>query len=129
MNPVIGIMTDEEAMYELLAKFLGKEGYRTRQVISDSSDLGELALVILAPTRNPSRSRSWFDNLKRIKPTVLIVQCCDEDYADMDDSVVLLKERPLNLRHLSDTIRTTLEKSGRQAFSPRGKMRNVPVGK
>ncbi len=107
----LGIVTDEEAMFELLDKFLGKEGYKTRRVVSDASETRDLALVILAPTRNPSRSRSWFDNLNRVKPAVLIVQCCDEDYADVDKRVILLKERPLNLRHLSDTIRQTLERT------------------
>lgn len=106
----LGILTDEEPMYELLNKFLDKEGYETRRVMSDVSDVRDLPLVILAPTRNPSRSRSWFDNLNRVKPAVLIVQCCDEDFADVDKRVILLKERPLNLRHLSDTIKQTLER-------------------
>ncbi len=108
----VGIMTDEEAMFELLTKFLEKEGYETRRVSTDASEAMDLPLVILAPTRDPSRSRSWFANLKKRKPAVLVVQCCDEDYADVDTNVVLLKERPLNLRQLSETIRKTLEKSG-----------------
>ncbi len=116
---VLGIMTDEEAMFELLTKFLGKEGYKTKRVSSDASDARDLALVILAPTRDPSRSKSWFENLRKTKPTVLVVQCCDEDYSDADNDVILLKERPLNLRQLSDTIRWTLEKSGRQTIPSR----------
>ena len=107
----VGIVTDEEAMYELLYKFLDKEGYEARRVPSDTSDAGDLALIILAPTRNPSRSRRWFDNLNTTKPAVLIVQCCDEDYADVDSDVVLVKDRPLNLRQLSSTIKQTLEKT------------------
>ncbi len=108
----VGVMTDEEALFELLTKFLGKEGYETRRVSTDASEVIDLPLVILAPTRDPSRSRSWFANLKKRKPAVLVVQCCDEDYADVDTNVVLLKERPLNLRQLSETVRKTLEKSG-----------------
>ena len=109
----VGIMTDEEAMFELLTKFLGKEGYDTRRVSADASEVMDVPLVILAPTRDPSRSRSWFANLKKRKPAVLVVQCCDEDYADVDSNIVLLKERPLNLRQLSETVRKTLDKSGR----------------
>ena len=116
----VGIVTDEEAMYELLDKFLDKEGYETRRVLSDSSDSGDLALIILAPTRNPSRSRKWFDNLKRTKPAVLIVQCCDEDYADVETEAVLVKDRPLNLRQLSNTIKQTLEKT-RRSIQPMDK--------
>jgi DNA-binding response OmpR family regulator len=108
----VGIMTDEEAMFELLTKFLGKEGYETRRVSTNASEVIDLPLVILAPTRDPSRSRSWFANLKKRKPAVLVVQCCDEDYADVDSNVVMLMERPLNLKQLSETIRKTLEKSG-----------------
>jgi DNA-binding response OmpR family regulator len=110
---VLGIMTDEGAMYELLSKFLSKEGYDSRRVSSDASDADNLSLVILAPTRDLHRSRSWFDNLKKSKPTVLVVQCCDDDFAEIDESVVVLKERPLNLRQLSETIKATLEKSGK----------------
>ena len=111
----VGVVTDEEAMYKLLDKFLDKEGYETRRVLSDTSDAADLALVILAPTRHPSRSRKWFDNLNRTKPAVLIVQCCDDDYADVESDVVLVKDRPLNLKQLSKTIKQTLEKTRRTA--------------
>lgn len=125
----LGIMTDEEAMFELLTKFLAKEGYETQRVSPTASEAKDLGLVILAPTRNPSPSRSWFDNLKKIEPTVLIVQCCDEDYADVDSDVILLKERPLNLKQLSDTIKKTLEKSSRRESSPKGEFSGEAVRK
>ncbi len=105
-------MTDENAMFEILAKFLGKEGYQTKRVFSVPTETEDLALVIVAPTRGPNRSGSWIDNLKKIKPAVVIIQCCDEDYADADANVIVLKDRPLNLRQLSETIRTALRKSG-----------------
>ena len=122
-------MTDEDAMFELLSKFLAKEGYETQRVSPVASEANGLALVILAPTRNPSPSRSWFDNLRKVKPTVLIVQCCDEDYADVDSDVVLLKERPLNLKQLSNTIRQTLEKSSRSESSPKGEFNGEALRK
>lgn len=129
MNLPLGIMTDEEAMFDLLTKFLGKEGYRTQRVSSDASEAKNLALVILAPTRNPSPSRSWFENLKKIKPTVLIVQCCDEDYADVAGDVVLLKERPLNLKQLSDTVKRTLARSRDQKPAVKSQIRGDAAGK
>ncbi len=116
---VLGIMTDEDAMFELLGKFLGKEGYETRRVSLEASETEDLALVILAATRDPGRSRSWFENLKKTRSAVLIVRCCDEDYSDADGSAVILKERPLNLKQLSETIRLTLEKRGSLASSIR----------
>lgn len=129
MYAPLGIVTDEEAMFDLLTKFLGKEGFKTQRVSPDASEAKDLGLVILAPTRNPSPSRSWFENLKRVKPTVLIVQCCDEDYADVDNNVVLLKERPLNLRQLSATIKRTLEKSSDRVATVRGEYRGEAAGK
>ncbi len=129
MNLPLGIMTDEEAMFDLLTKFLGKEGYKTQRVSSDASEAKDLSLVILAPTRNPSPSRSWFENLKRTKPTVLIVQCCDEDYADVSGDVVLLRERPLNLKQLSDTVRRTLQKSRDQNPAVVSKLRGDTAAK
>lgn len=129
MNLPLGIMTDEEAMFDLLTKFLSKEGYRTQRVSPDASEAKGLALVILAPTRNPSPSRSWFENLKKIKPTVLIVQCCDEDYADVAGDVVLLKERPLNLMQLSDTVKRTLARSHDQKQAVKTQIRGDAAGK
>ncbi len=110
-QPVLGIATDEEAMYELLSKFLGKEGYQTKRVSTESSESKDMALVVLAPTREPSRSKSWFENFRMTKPAVLVVQCCDEDYVGLGENVVLLKERPLNLKQLGDAVRSTLRKS------------------
>ncbi len=124
----LGIVTDEEAMFDLLTKFLGKEGYKTQRVSSDASETKDLGLVILAPTRNPSPSRNWFDNLKRVKPTVLIVQCCDEDYADVDSNVVLLKDRPLNLKQLSAAVKRLLEMSRSRTTTVKGEFHGEAAG-
>ncbi len=105
---ILGVITDEEAMFDLLSKFLRKEGYEVRRVVHDISEEENYALVIYAPARASSRSKNWFENLKKRKPTLLVVQSYDEDYLDDDDNVVMLSERPLNLKQLSETIKKQL---------------------
>ncbi len=105
-------MSDEEALFDLLAKFLAKEGYEVRRLFRNTLEIDECVLMIYAPTRDLDRSKEWIDNLKKKMPTLLVVQCCDEDYLNMDENIVVLSERPINLRQLGDTIRRTIEKSG-----------------
>ncbi|MCL5267718.1 MAG: hypothetical protein M1469_06415 [Bacteroidetes bacterium] len=110
-KPVLGVITDEAAMYDLLAKFLVKEGYEVKRASHDPSADDDFALIVYAPTRETSHSKDWFDDLMKKKRAVLVVQCCDEDYVDLDDNVVVMSERPLNLRQLSNTIEKTIETS------------------
>ncbi|MFZ1081711.1 MAG: hypothetical protein WAO19_07280 [Candidatus Kryptoniota bacterium] len=105
---ILGIITDEEAMFDLLSKFLKKEGYEVARVLHDISEDENYSLVIYAPGRGSSRSEKWLENLKKRKPALLVVQSYDEDYFDYDDNVVSLSERPLNLRQLSETIKKQL---------------------
>ncbi len=107
-RPVLGVIAEETAMYELLAKFLVKEGYEVRRASQNTSPEDDLALIVYAPTRDCGRSKDWFDELIRKKRVVLVVQCCDEDFVDLDDNVVVMSERPLNLRQLSNTIGKTI---------------------
>ncbi|MCL4512285.1 MAG: hypothetical protein M1470_14690 [Bacteroidetes bacterium] len=111
----LGITTDEQAMFDLLAKFLTKEGYGVRRVLPDVSENQDLALIIYAPTRELSSSTSWFKNLKNKKPALLVVQCCNEnsfDAPDIDDNVIVLSEYPLNLKQLRETVVRILQDSG-----------------
>lgn len=125
----IGVMSDEEAMFDLLAKFLKKEGYEARRVLQGMSEVDDCVLIVYAPTRDLSRSKDWFDNLKKKKPTVLVVQCCDEDYVDAVENVVVLSERPMNLKQLGDTIKRTIEKSGhKETASSNGKLNGDGAG-
>ncbi|MCL5020959.1 MAG: hypothetical protein M1339_04700 [Bacteroidetes bacterium] len=105
----IGIMTDENAMFDLLSKFLVKEGYDIKRLDENTIDVEGCPLVVFAPTREFSRSKVWFENLKRKNPKVLVVQCCEEDTVSTDDKVVVLQDRPLNLKQLSATIVRTLK--------------------
>lgn len=108
---VLGIVTEENAMYDILAKFLTKEGYQVRRVQHEISDEEGIALVIHAPTRSSDRSRLFLRSVKTKK--LIIVQYGDEEFAETDESAVVLSERPLNLKQLSDTIKTTLAKAVR----------------
>ncbi|MCL5034938.1 MAG: hypothetical protein M1395_07540 [Bacteroidetes bacterium] len=107
-RPVLGVITDEEAMYELLAKFLVKEGYEVRRASHDPLSYDDCALIVYAPTRESGQSKDWFSDLMKRRRAVLVVQCCDEDYVDLDDNVVVMSERPLNLRQLSSTVEKTI---------------------
>lgn len=118
---ILGIMTDEQAMYELLAKFLVKEGYVVKRVLDDISNNEDLALIIYAPTRDISHSASWFKNLKNKKPSLLVVQCCNEDYFDDDDNVAVLTEHPLNLKQLGETVFKLIKRSGLEEVRQRVK--------
>jgi len=109
---LLGIVADENAMFDLLAKFLDKEGYEVKRILPEVQDEEEFALMIYAPTRDAERSRKWFDTLRKKRPALLVVQLGDDDYESSEDNVVVLSERPLNLRQLSDTIKRTIEKSG-----------------
>ncbi len=111
----VGIMTDEDAMYDLLSKFLAKEGYRTDRLNEGKPETDGFSLVIYAPTREFSRSKVLFENLKRKNPKVLVVQCCEEDTVLNEGNVVVLTERPLNLKQLSAAIRRTLRHTKRSA--------------
>jgi hypothetical protein len=107
---VLGIVTDEDAMFDLLAKFLSKEGFEVKRLLHEiSTNEEDFALVIYAPTRSSDRSKKFFKNSKKRK--LLIVQSVDEDYSEFGDDTVILSERPLNLKQLSDTIRRTLADS------------------
>ncbi|MGO9481367.1 MAG: hypothetical protein ACLP05_06270 [Candidatus Kryptoniota bacterium] len=105
---ILGIITDEEPMFDLLSKFLKKEGYEARRVLHNMSECEDYALVIYAPARGSSHSKTWFENLKKRRPTLLVVQSYDEEFFDDDDNVVKLSDRPLNLRQLSETIKKQL---------------------
>jgi hypothetical protein len=104
----LGIVTDEDAMYELLSKFLKKEGYETRRVIHDVSNGENCALIIFAPARGSSHSKDWLEKLKNRKPTLLVVQSYDEDLFGDDENIVKLSEGLLDLKQLSETIKRQL---------------------
>jgi hypothetical protein len=106
---VLGIVTDEDAMFDILAKFLTKEGYEVRRVHKEISGEEDIALVIHAPTRSSDRSRLFLGSVKTKK--LIIVQYGDEEFAETDESAVVLSERPLNLKQLGDTIKKTLAKA------------------
>ncbi len=105
----LGVITDEDAMFDLLAKFLNKEGYRVKRILQDIGGNEDFNLVIYAPSRFTVRSKEIFRNITREK--LLILQSVDEDLSSPDDGAVVLSERPLNLKQLSDTIRKTLAES------------------
>jgi hypothetical protein len=104
---ILGIVTDEDAMFDLLSKFLRKEGYEAKRVSDDISEDENYALIIYAPARGSNRSKIRFENLKRRKPTLLVVQSYDDD-GFFDDNVVKLSDGLLNLRQLSETIKQQL---------------------
>jgi len=106
----LGIITDEDAMFDLLAKFLSKEGYEVKRVLHEIGSEEKFDLVIYALSRYSDRSKKFFTNLKTKK--IFIVQSIDEDFADHDNGMIVLSERPLNLKQLSDTIKNALAKSG-----------------
>ena len=121
-------MSDEEALFDLLAKFLVKEGYEVRRLSRNTLEIDECTLMIYAPTRDLSGSKVWFEKLKKKIPTLLAVQCCDEDCLEIDDNVVVFSERPINLRQLGDTIKRTIENSDYvQANSFHGKIHSGGV--
>ncbi len=127
---MLGVITDEDAMYDLLSKFLVKEGYEVRRATSGSSNGDEYALIVYAPTRESTHSRSWLDELIKKKRAVLVVQCCDEDYADLDQSVAVISDRPLNLRQLSSMIGRTIESyKSRVIHSTKSEMKSEGVAK
>ena len=104
---VLGIITDEDAMFELLAKFLSKEGYEVKRVLHEDDADESLSLVIHAPARSSDSSRRILQGLKMKK--LLINQSVDEDLSRCSgDGMIVLSERPLNLKELSDTIRRTI---------------------
>ncbi len=107
----LGIVTDEQAMFDILEKFLTKEGYEVKRVLHEISDEDDFALVIQAPTRPSDRSVRFSKSLKSKK--FLVVQACDEDYSDTDNNAIVLSQRPLNLRQLSETIKSALTRSNR----------------
>ena len=121
-------MSDEEALFDLLAKFLVKEGYEVRRLSRNTLEIDGCTLMIYAPTRDLSGSKVWFEKLKKKIPTLLAVQCCDEDCLEIDDNVVVFSERPINLRQLGDTIKRTIENSDYvQANSFHGKIHSGGV--
>jgi hypothetical protein len=103
---VLGIVTDEEAMYDLLAKFLHKEGYEVERVLHEIKEDEGLALIIHAPARI-SDLQSKVLGSQKIKK-LFIGQPVDEDCLNSDDETIVLAQRPLNLKQLSDTIRMML---------------------
>lgn len=128
-KPVLGIITDEDAMYDLLAKFLVKEGYEVGRVTNRSYD-DEYVLIVYAPTRESTHSRTQLDELVRRKRAVVVVQCCDEDYVDLDPSVAVISDRPLNLRQLSSMIGRTIESyNPKFSHSTKGEMKSQGVAK
>jgi len=106
---MLGIVTDEDAMFDLLVKFLSKEGYEVKRVVHEIGEEEDLALIIHAPTRFSERSKKFFKSSKKKK--LLIVQSVDEDNSEFGDDAVILSERPLNLKQLSDTIKRVLANS------------------
>ena len=102
-------------MFDLLSKFLKKEGYDVKRVLHDTLDLEDYAMLIYAPARGWSnspegsfRAKDWFGNLKDKKTALLVVQNYDEDRFDGDNNVAMLSDCPLNLRKLSETIKKQL---------------------
>lgn len=106
---VLGIVTDEDAMFDILSKFLTKEGYEVRRVQHEITGEEDIALVIHAPTRSSDRSRLFLRSVKTKK--LIIVQYGDDEFAEIDESAVVLSERPLNLKQLSDTVKKTIAKT------------------
>lgn len=106
---IVGIITDEDAMFDLLAKFLSKEGYEVKRVLHEIGDEENFDLVIHAPSRYSDHSKKFFNDIKLKK--ILIVQSVDEDLPDHDNDMIVLSERPLNLKQLSNTIKNILAKS------------------
>ncbi|HUI29297.1 MAG TPA: hypothetical protein VLX91_03695 [Candidatus Acidoferrales bacterium] len=106
---VLGIVADEDAMFDILAKFLTKEGYEVERVIHEIGEEEDLSLIIHAPTRSSDRSKNFFKNLKKKK--IIIAQSGDDEYSEIDDNTILFSERPLNLKQLSDTIEKALSRS------------------
>ncbi len=106
---VLGLLADEQAMFEILEKFLSKEGYLVKQVSKQVASEEGFAAVIYAPTRHSERLKSIFENLKCEK--ILIVQSGDEEYAVADDHTIVLSDRPLNLRQLGEMIKRIVSNS------------------
>ncbi len=105
---ILGIITDEDAMLDLLAKYLSKEGYEVKRVFHEIVDQENFDLVILASSRYSDHSKKFFKNLRTRK--LIIVQSADEDFSGHDDDTVVLSDRPLNLKKLSETIGNILAK-------------------
>ena len=116
---IVGIFTDEEAMYSLLEKFFVKEGFDVRRVSRDRMD-EEFSFVIYAPTRDLARSEKWFGQLTKKQPTFIIAQTFDDDMVEAGDNVVVISERPLNLQRLSNTIKMAMEERSLNALSQEG---------
>ena len=106
---IIGILTDENEMSELLEKFVAKEGFITRLLTTDHLNTNGLSLVILAPARDTNRFRKLSESLKRDVPVVLVDQYDEGSDIVQDDTTVVLSEHPLNLKRLSEIISSMLK--------------------
>jgi hypothetical protein len=105
---ILGIVTDEDAMFELLSKFLNKEGYEVKRVLHEVGEVEDFDLIVHAPSRYSDRSKRLFKDLKGRK--LLVVQSVDKDFSEDEDGVIVLSERPLNLKQLGETIKNALAK-------------------
>ena len=110
---ILGIVTDEEGMFDLLSKFLKREGYQVERVCHDAPANAECELLIFAPARGWNDfSEAWssmknrFTTLRDRKPTLIVIQSRDEKFYDDVDNVVMLQEGPLDLRQLSDCVKS-----------------------
>jgi hypothetical protein len=102
---ILGIVTDEDAMFDLLWKFLCKEGYEVKRVLHEVGD-EDFALLVHAPARSSDLPKSVPKSVKTKR--IFIGQPADDDFVNTDEDTVVLSERPLNLRKLSDMIEKML---------------------
>ncbi|HEY9166237.1 MAG TPA: hypothetical protein VIS48_08765 [Candidatus Kryptonia bacterium] len=109
-DPIVGIMTDESALAELLEKFLSKEGFSVSLVPNGKPETEEISVMVFAPTREFSKTVNLFEDLKKRVPTLLVLQY-DEAGVEADENSIVLEEHPINLKKLGRAVSSLLKRA------------------
>ncbi|MGC8594947.1 MAG: hypothetical protein ACP5MI_05010 [Candidatus Kryptoniota bacterium] len=113
----IGIISDERAMYDLLSKFLSREGY---QVVEWNVSFPlPVSLLIVATTRLPGDSYEWVIRDGLARNVLFLLQCCGEETPSVKENFYVYSEAPMNLSNLNNMIKeiTSVENKAAEGIS------------
>lgn len=99
----VGIVSDEKAMYDLLVKFLRREGYDV--VEWNASKPKPVSLLIVATTRLPGDSYEWVVKDGYARKVLFLLQCCGDANPNVKEHFYVYSEAPMNLAHLNNLIK------------------------
>jgi len=99
----IGLVSDERAMFDLLMKFLKREGYNV--IEWNPSTPRSVSLLIVATTRLPGDSYEWVIRDGYARKVLFLLQCCGDMSTSMKENFYIYSEAPMKLSHLNSLIR------------------------